>query len=257
MKAVILAAGRGTRIAKVTRGLPKCLIEFEGRAIIDHQIGGLWAAGVSEIAIVIGHQGHRIVDHVASMFGDYLESFHFIDNPEFATTNNICSLWKAREWAANSDFLVLNADVLCHPDILLPERNGRHVSMIVDPEWRDETMKVVIRNGSVARMSKAISRTEYSGTYIGITSFSREIAPALFREIGQMIEEGRVNEFFNAAVQRLVDRGLRVGVKSTKGLPWAEIDDEMDLEFARTAVYPRLPSHRDVFAPGGLIPAVA
>ena len=115
-----------------------------------------------------------------------------------------------------SDFLCLNADVLCHPDILLRRETTHPVSMIVDPAWRDETMKVVIRNGSVVRMSKSISRAEYSGTYIGITAFSRRIAPALFDEIGTMIAEGHVNEFFNVAVQRLVERGLRVGVSIHK-----------------------------------------
>jgi choline kinase len=240
MKAVILAAGRGTRIEQVTHGTPKCLIEFGGDAILDYQIHGLWKAGVSDIAIVIGHNGHRIVDHVERVYSDSLDSFTFIENPAFATTNNIYSLWSARDCVRSSDFFCLNADVLCDPDILVATKSTRDVSMIVDPEWRDETMKVIIRGDNVVRMSKGISRAEYSGTYIGITKFSRRIAPVLFSEIGTMIAEGRVNEFFNVAVQQLVVRGLRVGFTSTRGLPWAEVDDEPDLQFARTAVYPRL-----------------
>lgn len=113
--------------------------------------------------------------------------------------------------------------------------------MIADPEWRDETMKVIVRDGNVVRMSKGISRCDYSATYIGITAFSRQVTPMLFKEIAKMVAEGRVNDFFNAAVQRLVDKGLQVGYKPTNGLPWAEIDDENDLVFARTNVYPRLP----------------
>jgi choline kinase len=247
MKAVILAAGRGTRIEKVTHGAPKCLIEFGGRAILDYQIHGLWNAGISDIAIVIGHNGNRIVDHVARSYGDSLDRFTFLENPSFATTNNIYSLWIARDWVGWSDFVCLNADVLCDPDILLPTGNTRHVSMIVDPEWRDETMKVIIRDGNVVRMSKGISRSEYSASYIGVTRFSRPIAPALFAEIGSMIRKGRVNEFFNAAVQQLVDRGLPVRFTSTRGLPWAEVDDEADLQYARTAVYPHLrPLYEDI-----------
>jgi choline kinase len=132
--------------------------------------------------------------------------------------------------------------VLCHPDILLPAVAAkRPVSMIVDPEWRDETMKVIIRGGGVVRMSKSISQADYSATYIGITAFSRRIVAALFNEIGRMVAAGCVNEFFNAAVQRLVDRGLSVGFSSTQGLPWAEIDDAADLLFARTQIFPALP----------------
>ncbi len=259
MNAVILAAGRGTRLEPVTHGLPKCLLHFGGQTILDYQIEGLWAAGVSRIGIVIGHHGDRIVQHLGRTFGHDLDSFHFIHNPAFATTNNLYSLWVARPWVGSDDFLCLNADVLCHPAILLPAVPAEcPVSMIVDPEWRDETMKVVIRNGNVVRMDKSISRAEYSATYIGITAFSRHIAAALFEEIGAMVAEGRVNEFFNAAVQRLIERGLRVGFSSTRGLPWAEIDDAADLRFARSCVYPRLPRPAAAATrQGGLVPAMA
>jgi len=259
MRAVILAAGRGTRIEQVTHGLPKCLLEFGGRAILDYQIEGLWAAGISRIGIVVGHNGYQIVEHVGRTFSDYLDSFHFMHNPAFASTNNIYSLWLSREWVESGDFLCLNADVLCHPDILLPAvAAGCAVSMIVGPEWRDETMKVLIQNGNVVRMGKSISRAEYSATYIGITAFSRRIAAALFDEIGTMVAEGHVNEFFNAAVQRLVERGLQVGFISTQSLPWAEIDDAADLQFAKSNVYPRLPQLAVAAASsGGLAPAMA
>ncbi len=250
MKAVILAAGRGTRIDTVTHGTPKCLIDFDGRAILDYQVEGLWAAGISGIGIVVGHNAHRIVEHIGRTCGDHLDCFHFIHNPAFATTNNIYSLWTARDWIGSDDFLCLNADVLCHPDILLPAAAPtKLVSMIVDPEWRDETMKVIIRNGNVVRMSKAISRDQYSGTYIGITAFSRKIVPAFFDEIGAMVAAGSVNEFFNAAVQRMVDRGLQVGFSSTRGLPWAEVDDPADLRFAKSYVYPLLPQPAWVSSP--------
>jgi choline kinase len=259
MKAVILAAGRGTRIEAVTHGAPKCLLEFEGRAILDHQIEALWAAGVSRIGIVIGHRGERIVEHVERRFGEELDCFQFIRNPLFATTNNIYSLWLAREWAGSDDLLCLNADVLCHPAILARAVGSRcPASMIVDPEWRAETMKVVIRDGNVIRMSKSITADEYSGTYIGITAFSRAVVPLLFREIGTVIADGGVHEFFNVAVQRLVDKGLRVGVTPTGRLPWAEIDDASDLRFARAVVSPGL--RRLGGAPGRsphLVPAVA
>ncbi len=242
MKAVILAAGRGTRIEAETHGRPKCLLAFGNRTILDHQIEGLWAAGVSRIGIVVGHKGHQIVEHIGRTFSDKLDSFRFIYNPAFAATNNIYSLWLAREWVGSDDFFCLNADVLCHPDVFLPAIAAEEPAvMIVDPEWRDETMKVIIRDGNVMRMSKSISRADFSATYIGITRFSTRVTRALFDEIGAMVAEGRVNEFFNAAVQRMVDSGLRVGFSSTQGLPWAEIDDPTDLRFARSGVFPLLP----------------
>src|SRR5262249_3305283 len=145
MIAVILADGSGTRIQSATQGRPKCLLNVGGRAILDYQVESLWAAGVSEIGIVTGYQGHEIIEHIDQNFGEDFDSFHFMRNPLYSATNNIYSLWMAREWAASDDFVCLNADVLCHPAILPPAlKRNRPVTMIVDPEWRDETMKVVI-----------------------------------------------------------------------------------------------------------------
>ncbi len=241
MKALILAAGRGTRIRSSHGERPKCLISSEGEAILDHQINGLLSAGIREIGIVVGYESEQILSHVCGRYGRNLQRFQFLFNPRFADTNNIYSLWVARTWLSGSAFMVLNADVLCDPEILRPAAAASApISMIVDPEWRDETMKVIIRHGRVVRMSKAITRDQFSGTYIGITTFSANVQPRFFRSMHKLISAGRVNEFFNVAVQDLADQGVVVGSTSTAGLPWAEIDDPADLAFAREHVFPRL-----------------
>lgn len=241
MKALILAAGRGTRIRSAHGERPKCLISCDGDAILDHQINGLLAAGVREIGIVVGYESEQILGHVCERYGRNLDRFQFLFNPRFAETNNIYSLWVARDWLRNDSFMALNADVLCDPEILRPAVAAKApISMIVDPEWRDETMKVVIRDGRVVRMSKSISRDEYSATYIGITTFSSAVQQRFFRSMSRLISAGKVNEFFNVAVQDLADQGVMVGSTSTAGLPWAEIDDPADLAFARENVFPRL-----------------
>ncbi len=112
--------------------------------------------------------------------------------------------------------------------------------MIVDPLWRDETMKVVIEGDRVLRMNKKISREEFSGTYIGITIFHCAIQERFFGRMNDRISKGQVNVFFNAAVQELADEGVHVGFTSTDGLPWAEIDDPLDLTFAQQSVFPQL-----------------
>ena len=241
MKALILAAGRGTRIRSTHGERPKCLISYEGEAILDHQINGLLAAGVRQIGIVVGYESEQILNHVCARYGRNLQRFQFLFNPRFAETNNIYSLWVARAWVKGTPFLCLNADVLCDPEILQPAAAATApISMIVDPEWRDETMKVILQNGRVVRMSKAITRDQFSGTYIGITTFSAEVQSPFFRSMDKLISAGRVNEFFNVAVQDLADRGVVVGSTSTAGLPWAEIDDPADLAFACAHVFPRL-----------------
>ena len=241
MKAVILAAGQGTRIRSVHGEHPKCLIEVDNTTILDHQLDALSMVGINDVAIVIGYEKEQIINHVMSRKLSDIQRIHFIENPAFAITNNIYSLWLALEWVHGDSFIVLNADVIFDPEILdVAVRPHAPISMIVDPLWRDETMKVVILDDHVIRMSKNISREEFSGTYIGITVFSKAIQDRFFRKMEDVIAAGRVNEFFNVVVSELANEGVPVGYTSTDGLPWAEIDDPVDLTFAQRNVFPQL-----------------
>jgi L-glutamine-phosphate cytidylyltransferase len=241
MKAVILAAGQGTRIRSVHGEHPKCLIEVDNTTILDHQLKALSLAGINDVAIVVGYEKEQIMRHVANKKSSLAQRVHFIENPAFAITNNIYSLWLALDWVRGDSFIVLNADVIFDADILdIAVRSKAPMSMIVDPVWRDETMKVIIHGDHVTQMSKKISREQFSGTYIGITIFSEAIQERFIRKMNTLISAGRVNDFFNIAVQELVDEGVHVGYTSTDELVWAEIDDPMDLSFAQRNVFPQL-----------------
>ena len=241
MKAVILAAGLSRRLQQVTNGLPKTLLDFGGRTILDRQIDSLFAADVSEIAIVVGHAKERITGHISERYAGQSDRITFIENPRYAETNNIYSLWAAREWVGDSGFVCLNADVLYHPGIIVPAlKCDAPITVIVDPEFRDETMKVLVENGKVTVMRKGIPREKSSGTYIGITVFSQAICERFFAEMQRLIDERQVDVFFNVAVEGLIADGVTVTCTSTGGLPWAEVDDPADLEFARSTTLPAL-----------------
>jgi choline kinase len=245
MKALILAAGRGTRIHSVHGDHPKCLIRFNGSksTILDNQIASLFSAGVANIGIVVGYEKDQIIQHVVKNYRNQQNRFCFIENPAFATTNNIYSFWLAQRWLNGEPFVCLNGDVVFDSQILVPAvQSVAPITMVVDPKWRDETMKVIISKNTVIRMSKRILESEFSGTYIGITSFAAGVQEGLFAKINNLIRTGNENEFFNVAVQQLADEGVHVGFTSTGDLPWAEIDDPGDLAFARLYVFPRLSS---------------
>ena len=241
MKAVILAAGQGTRIRSVHGERPKCLIEVDDATILDHQLEALYKAGVTDVAMVVGYEKEQIISHLRGRELGHAQRIHFIENPAFAITNNIYSLWLALEWLRGDSFVVLNADVIFDSEVLdRAVRTNAPISMIVDPSWRDETMKVMIHGDRIIQMSKKIPREQFSGTYIGITIFSKEIQAQFFSKMTTVISAGRVNEFFNVAVQELVDEGVHVGYTSTDGMAWAEIDDPTDLSFAQQNVFPQL-----------------
>ena len=243
MKAIILAAGQGTRIRAVHGARPKCLIRFDrtGRTILDQQIDALFSAGVSDIGIVVGYEKEQIIRHVTRNHGAHFHRIRFIENPEFAETNNIYSLWTARSWLQGSSFIILNADVVFDERILPPAISSEAlITMIVDPAWRDETMKVIIAGNRVLRMSKEIPQRDFSATYIGITLVDAAVQALLFDRIEALIRRGQCHVFFNVAVQELSDGGLHVAYSETDGLPWAEIDDPGDLAYAKLHVFPML-----------------
>jgi L-glutamine-phosphate cytidylyltransferase len=241
VKAVILAAGQGTRIRAVHGERPKCLIEVDDTTILDHQLEALSTVGIRDVAIVVGYEKEQIINHVTSRKPSSVQRIQFIENPAFALTNNVYSLWLALEWVRGDSFIVLNADVIFDADVLdIALVPNAPISMIVDPLWRDETMKVIIYGDRIVQMSKKISREQFSGTYIGITIFSKVIQTRFFDKMRMVISAGRVNEFFNVAVQELADEGVHVGYTSTDGMAWAEIDDPMDLSFAQQNVFPQL-----------------
>src|SRR5215470_17000799 len=119
MKAVILAAGQGTRIRAVHGECPKCLIKVDDKTILDHQIDGLSRAGIEQIAIVVGYEKEQIIRHVQGRLGlSQKPKVDFIENPAFAITNNIYSLWLAQDWIGGDGFVCLNADVILDARIL-------------------------------------------------------------------------------------------------------------------------------------------
>lgn len=243
MKGIILAAGQGTRIRSVHGDHPKCLITFNDSewTILDQQIYSLSRAGIREIGVVVGYEKDQIIRHITKRHRGSLQGFNFIENERFLETNNIYSLWLAREWLKGDSFVALNADVALDPEILPPAvASTAAITMIVDPAWRDETMKVVICNDLIVRMSKQITEEEFSATYIGITVFGRRIGDRFFVNLDRLIRQGQEKVFFNVAVQQLVEEGVRVEYTLTAGRAWAEIDDPGDLAFARLNVFPKL-----------------
>ena len=243
MKAIILAAGQGTRIRSVHGERPKCLITFNNTdwTILDQQICALSHAGIREIGIAVGYQKDQIVRHVTKTHWGLLHRLKFIENQNYAETNNVYSLWLARDWLKGSSFVALNADVAFDSEILPPAlASTAPITMIVDRAWRDETMKVAIRGNRITHMSKHITHGDFSATYIGITIFSARIVDRFLREIDRLVCQGQKNVFFNVGVQHLVDDGVLVGYTETGGRPWTEIDDAGDLAFARLYVFPKL-----------------
>ena len=95
MQALILAAGMGSRLHKYTSEVPKCLVEVNGQTLLDRTIEALRVAGVTKLVIVTGYKAEVLEEHIKSHVVDM--DVKFINNEDYSTTNNIYSLYLARD----------------------------------------------------------------------------------------------------------------------------------------------------------------
>ena len=107
-RAVVLAAGRGSRLHALTGDAPKCLTEIGGEPILERTLNALASEGITEAVVVIGYMGTMVRDRIGSHFGGV--DILYVEAPDYATTNNIRSLWDARDYL-DQDVVLLEADV--------------------------------------------------------------------------------------------------------------------------------------------------
>jgi choline kinase len=229
-RAIVLAAGRGSRLRPYTDDRPKCLIEIDGRTLIDAQIDALADCGVTDVVAVVGYRS----DVVRRAVGGRVR---FIENPRYAETNSLYSLWLAAKELCEGA-LVINSDVLAAP--LLFERlcrSGAADAVLVD---RDqvcgvEEMRVTIRNGLVVDFGKNLPAVCCHGENVGMVKFGVEGARQLRRTLTDLVHDGHENDWAPFAFRELA-RTWPLHAIATDGCPWIEIDDPRDLERARRTV---------------------
>jgi choline kinase len=233
-RAIILAAGSGSRLRPLTNDRPKCLLEVGGRSLIEHQLASLSRCGITDVAVVVGYRGDRIRDHLG-------DRARYIDNARWQCTNSLYSLWLARE-ELGSGTLILNSDVFAQPrlfdrlqqspapDAILVERGNA---------FEAEDMKVTLSGSHVVDFGKDLDRARSHAHNVGAAKFSREGAARLATVLEPLVALGHENDWAPAAFREFAKHWTLTAV-DTAGLPWIEIDYVEDLTRARLEIEPAL-----------------
>ena len=240
MKAIILAAGKGTRLDGAAVK-PKCLVEIGGLSLLRRQIETLRGANIEKIVVVIGFAGDSIREECGS------NEISFVENIHFAETSSLYSLWLAREHLTDG-FVVLNSDVLFHPQMLtnLLESPREDELLISDAQNEtsplgDEEMKIKVKEELVVDISKDIDPREADGENVGIVKFGVAGAKVLVAYMDELIATGAVKDWAPRAFREFALKHP-LHALSTRGLPWIEIDFPEDYQRAVTEVYPQIES---------------
>ena len=240
MKAVILAAGQGTRLRPITDTVPKCMVPVGGVPLIDRLIARLEEVAIDELIVVSGYLHDVLETYLRSSESRLGSKARVIFNERYEDWGNFYSLLVAESAVDGDSFIKLDGDVVLDETVLptLLAAPGPGVLM-VDP--RDslgaEEMKVRLgKGGRIVELNKRMDPALAFGESIGVERIDADLAPAVFDQLRELITRKETHEYYERAYELLMIAGTSFGYADIGGCVWTEIDDAADLERAEAIV---------------------
>ena len=234
MKAIILSAGQGSRLGHLVDERPKCLIDFNGRSLLDRQLDTLEANGVHEAVVVTGFHDDRVEEALAKRSGG--PSVRTIFNPFYKVADNTGSLYMARE-ELSGDCLVWNGDTLVSNTLMrrvvANDRSGICVTIDRKDGYDDDDMKVVENGGRLKAIGK---RFDPAGQrrIDRPARLPRRAAPSGFaKRSRRAMRTSEGTTIWYLRVIHHIAQGSDVWTLDIKGEEWGEVDFPPDVEAAR------------------------
>nr|WP_207196774.1 MULTISPECIES: phosphocholine cytidylyltransferase family protein [unclassified Pseudomonas] len=233
VKAIILAAGRGSRMKSLTDERPKCLVELRGKPLLEWQLESLRAAGISDIAVVTGYKRELLAERG-------LSEFH---NPRWAETNMVSSLACAESWLQGQPCIVSYSDIFYSPVAVQSLINSdAALAVTYDPNWLQlwterfgdplldaETFRLAATHTLAEIGNKPQSVDDVQGQYMGLLRFTPEGWAEVVRLRAELSPQQRDSMHMTNTLQRVIDAG-RVPIEAVAYTgEWGEVDSSEDL----------------------------
>ena len=233
MKALILAAGVGSRLKEKTIDMPKCLVNINGKPILEHQLNSLLANEIKDIVIVIGYKGDKIKEFISthSIFKDL--DITFVENHDYATTNSSYSFWLARNHIKDSQYLHFNCDIVFDPKLLTKLINypGENVLLVDRKVQLDESMEqVLLDDDRIIFMDKA-NITNAAGRGSGMAKLSPTAISLMLANVHGHITAGNKNQHCHG-LMRYALQEVPFHALDPEGIFFKEINNQEELQIA-------------------------
>lgn len=244
MKAIIVAAGQGSRLTPITDDKPKCLLEIGGKTILQRQLEVLRQCSINDIVVVKGYKKEMLA----------YPDIRYCENTNYKNNNILRSLFYA-ESEMDDEFVFSYSDIIFEKSVLEKLLQSKaDISLVIDVNWLDhyqhryqhpvgEAELVMVENNRVIKIGKNIAKPEEAyGEFIGLAKFTRRGAEILRSNYRRAANQYRNTPFQKAAsvekayltdmVQELLDTGYVISNVDIEG-GWSEIDTQEDLEKAK------------------------
>ena len=250
MQAIILAAGMGKRLGEYTQNNTKCMLEVNGIRLIDRALETLHDVGVSRVVLVVGYKGQNVKQYVGANYkGTPIE---YVDNPVYDKTNNIYSLYLAKDYMLEEDSLLLESDLIYEAAVVkkLLEDTSPNIALVDKYEsWMDGTVVTIDEENRITRfINKDGFKFEEIKDYyktVNIYKFSKEFSAKYYVPFLTAYCAALGNNEYYEQVLRVI---LHLHEAPLKALPltgevWYEIDDVQDLDIAQGMFAPTDDAH--------------
>ncbi|MGH8300672.1 MAG: NTP transferase domain-containing protein [Steroidobacteraceae bacterium] len=247
MRAIILAAGRGSRLQQsADRQLPKCLLTFGGRSLLERHLRLLEAAGVEEIVLVLGFR-HELIEAELGRLGRRPQ-VEIVLNPRYELGSMLTVHAAAAPLTRGGDVLLMDADVLYHQRIMAALTAGRAPTnrLLIDREFEagEEPVKVCVAAGVPIELRKTLEpglHYDTIGESVGFFRFDERASRRLAAIVEDHVASSRAHLPHEEAVRDLLlERSQSFDVCDVTGAPWIEIDFPTDVARATDEVLPQL-----------------
>lgn len=241
MQAIILAAGMGKRLGELTKDNTKCMVKVNGVCLIDRLLSQLSELGLKRIILVIGYKGEKLREHVGDQYNS--TPIEYIYNPVYDKTNNIYSLYLAKEELQKEDTLLIESDLIFEDSLFhkIIDNPYPNLALIAKYEpWMDGTMVCMNEENDIVDFinKKAFKYSDVNSYYktVNIYKFSKGFLCSHYVPFLEAYSKALGNNEYYEQVLRVI---TLLEECELKGLPlegerWYEIDDVQDLDIAET-----------------------
>ena len=237
MQGLMLAAGMGKRLGKYTQGNTKCMLEVAGETLIERAVNALKSAGIHRLIMVVGYKSENLKNFIKQKIKDM--EIIFIDNDNYDKSNNIYSLYLAKDWLEKDDTIMLESDLIFEDRMIqeLVANKNKDVALVAKYEqWMDGT---VVTIDSKNRITEFIEKKdfrfdridEYYKT-VNIYKLSKEFSKNQYIPfLEAYMKAYGINEYYELALKAIA----HLSRSTLKALPigdikWYEIDDAQDYD---------------------------
>ena len=227
--ALLLAAGIGSRLYPLTQNEPKCLTIVNAMSILERLLSNLNQHGFKRLVVVTGHMENRIRDFLGNQVGNI--AIDYIFSPLYETTNNIYSLWMARE-VINEPFLLLESDLVFDESLLDAMLYPDRIAVAKVQPWMNGSCVTINKSQLVKAFleDNADSFGKIKYKTVNIYSISLTSWHCIVKKLDKRISDGKVNDYYETVFAEMIaDGSLSLKIVSFDGKPWYEIDTIEDL----------------------------